>query len=133
MQYFWRCEKTYILESLLGAPPVTLATRRRASSALKSFNWVERSVFDFSLSSWTLILAVHVPFHNTSQDPNVNKKEKSLTVEECKKLRLAYPWRLRLLWLPLTLFECCVMGTMTAKTFRSELGYIYLGFDWGHC
>ena len=26
----------YILESLLGAPPVTLATRRRASSALNS-------------------------------------------------------------------------------------------------
>jgi len=55
---------TYILESLLGAPPVTLATRRRASSALNSFNWPERSAFDFSLSSWTLILAVQIPFHN---------------------------------------------------------------------
>lgn len=53
----------YILESLLGAPPVTLATRRRASSAFRSFNCVERSDFDFSLNSWTLILAVHNPFH----------------------------------------------------------------------
>uniref|UniRef100_A0A2P2L621 Uncharacterized protein n=1 Tax=Rhizophora mucronata TaxID=61149 RepID=A0A2P2L621_RHIMU len=29
---------TLILESLLGAPPVTLATRSRASSALRSFS-----------------------------------------------------------------------------------------------
>ena len=47
----------YILESLLGAPPVTLATRRRASSALRSFSWFKSSAFDFPLNSWTLILA----------------------------------------------------------------------------
>lgn len=51
-------EKVYILESLLGAPPVTLATRRRASSDLSSFNCANRSALDFCLSSWTLILAV---------------------------------------------------------------------------
>lgn len=52
---------TYILESLLGAPPVTFATRRRASSAFKSFNWASRSGFDLFLSSWTLILAAFSP------------------------------------------------------------------------
>lgn len=40
-----------------GAPPVTLAARRWASSALRSFRWFSRSAFDFCRSSWTLILA----------------------------------------------------------------------------
>lgn len=43
--------KQYILESLLGAPPVTLATRRRASSAFSSFNWANRSALGLPLSS----------------------------------------------------------------------------------
>ena len=38
IMYIEENEIAYILESLLGAPPVTLATRRRASSALRSFN-----------------------------------------------------------------------------------------------
>lgn len=32
----------YILDSLLGAPPVTLATLKAASSALSSFSWTQR-------------------------------------------------------------------------------------------
>ena len=65
--YFWKQnpteseserEKEYILESLLGAPPVTLATRRRASSALRSLSWFNSSAFVFWRNSWTLILAV---------------------------------------------------------------------------
>lgn len=51
-------KREHILESLLGAPPVTLATRRRASSALRSFNWFRSSAFVLFLSSWTLILAL---------------------------------------------------------------------------
>ncbi|KAL6564136.1 hypothetical protein OROMI_015586 [Orobanche minor] len=49
---------TLILESLLGAPPVTLATRSNDSSDLSSFNCDNRSALLFSLSSCTLIRAI---------------------------------------------------------------------------
>ena len=57
----------YILESLFGAPPVTLATRRRANSALRSLSWVNNSAFVFCLNSWTLIRAAHI-FHKFNQN-----------------------------------------------------------------
>jgi len=94
-----RVENNYILESLLGAPPVTLATRRRASSAFNSFNWVERSDFDLSLNSWTLILAVHGSIstqHNKKilQEPNTSNWNDNGGNDS----RVGtYPWRLRAL------------------------------------
>lgn len=63
----------YILESLFGAPPVTLATRRRASSAFRSFNWVSSSVLDLFLNSWTLILAKTLPTAS-SINQKINEK-----------------------------------------------------------
>jgi hypothetical protein len=47
----------YILDSLLGAPPVTLATRRRESSDLSSLSCASSSALFFSRSSCTLIRA----------------------------------------------------------------------------
>lgn len=55
---------TYILESLLGAPPVTLATRSRESSALRSLSWPCSSVLFFPRSSCTLIRAAAVGHDN---------------------------------------------------------------------
>lgn len=50
-------QDAYILDSLLGAPPVTLATRSKASSVFRSLSWVSKSAFDLVRSSWGLILA----------------------------------------------------------------------------
>nr|ACR37471.1 unknown [Zea mays] len=49
---------TLILESLLGAPPVTLATRSRESSDLNSLSCACRSALLFPRSSCTLIRAI---------------------------------------------------------------------------
>ena len=59
--YETTCEKesmrTYIFESLFGAPPVTLATLRAPSSCLSSFSWPCSSLLLFSRSSCALSLA----------------------------------------------------------------------------
>lgn len=47
----------HIFDSLLGAPPVTLATRRPPSSVLSSFSWVCRSFLLLSRSSCAFSLA----------------------------------------------------------------------------
>jgi len=54
---FTEQSSTHILESLLGAPPVTLATRRRESSDLNSLSCACSSALFFARSSGTLIRA----------------------------------------------------------------------------
>lgn len=69
-------ERAYIFESLFGAPPVTLATRRRASSAFRSFSWFRSSAFVFCLSSYTLILAF--TFNKSNKKPYSAKSGKKM-------------------------------------------------------
>lgn len=49
--------RTHIFDSLLGAPPVTLATLRAPSSCLNSLSWPCSSLLLFSRSSCALSLA----------------------------------------------------------------------------
>lgn len=71
-------ERAYIFESLFGAPPVTLATRRRASSAFRSFSWFRSSAFVFCLSSYTLILAF--TFNKSNKKPYSAKSGKKWNI-----------------------------------------------------
>lgn len=66
----------YILLSLLGAPPVTLATRRRDSSVFKSLSWEIRSPFAFPRNSWTLILADRKEDRKINRWCNYKSREK---------------------------------------------------------
>lgn len=95
--------KNYILESLLGAPPVTLATRRRASSALNSLSWSSNSCLVFCLNSWALTLAMVNNHYQTKTRFNshlntITKKVHRFNEFKISMLRLkTHPWRLLLL------------------------------------
>lgn len=102
IMYIEENEIAYILESLLGAPPVTLATRRRASSALRSFNWANKSALVLPLNSWTLIRAVfHATIWNKSDDiiqtkskySSDHRNAKVTHLIKCNQSRCKLQWR----------------------------------------
>lgn len=99
LSWFWRItvrtwamdkRTTLILESLLGAPPVTFATRRAASSVLSSLSWPSNSPLLFVRSSCTLKPAARF-YCGLRDSGGVRKVSASGLRRVCRTKRLPLP------------------------------------------